>query len=155
MPATADSLQAFEVRRDRLDETRLVSEPLREAAPGEALIRVDAFALTANNITYGVAGDSIGYWQFFPASSDGDSWGRIPVWGFGDVIESRADGISEGQRFYGYFPMASQTLPSIYEFGEGVLEGGDLTIERDRIGVPGFGMPVTTRFDNPYPDMTD
>ena len=51
--------------------------------------------------------------------------------------------------------MASQTLPSIYEFGEGVLEGGDLSIERDRIGVPGFGMPVTTRFDNPYPDMTD
>lgn len=107
MPATADSLQAFEVRRDALGETRLVSEPLRAAAAGEALIRVDAFALTANNITYGVAGDTIGYWQFFPASSDGDSWGRIPVWGFGDVIESRADGISTGQRFYGYFPMAS------------------------------------------------
>ena len=30
-------------------------------ADGEAMIRVDRFGLTANNITYGVAGDMIGY----------------------------------------------------------------------------------------------
>jgi acetoacetyl-[acyl-carrier protein] synthase len=51
--------------------------------------------------------------------------------------------------------MLATTLPSIYRFGEGVLEGGDLTIERDSITIPGFGQPVRTAVDNPFSDMTD
>lgn len=106
-----DHLQAFEVQRDRLAETCLVSEPLPEPGPGEALLRVDAFAFTANNITYGVAGDTIGYWKFFPAQGGPDSGrGRIPVWGFGDVVRSTVEGVAAGERFYGYFPMASHLL---------------------------------------------
>jgi hypothetical protein len=104
----SDQNQVFEVRRDRLDRTRILTEPLPELEPGEALLHVDAFALTANNITYGVAGDSIGYWQFFPAQGGAEGgWGRIPVWGFADVLSSTVDGVAEGDRFYGYFPMAS------------------------------------------------
>ena len=61
----------------------------REIADGEALLSVDRFAITANNITYGVAGDMIGYWQFFPAD---EPFGRIPVWGIGTVQESKAQG---------------------------------------------------------------
>jgi NADPH:quinone reductase-like Zn-dependent oxidoreductase len=107
----AETSQAFEVRRDRLADTRVVTQPMPEPGPGEALLRVDAFALTANNITYGVAGDSIGYWQFFPAEGGYEGgWGRIPVWGFGDVVRSAVDGVAEGARFYGYFPMASHLL---------------------------------------------
>ena len=103
--------QVLEVRRDRLDETRIVTEPLPELGAGDALLRVDAFALTANNVTYAVAGDSIGYWKFFPARGGAESgWGRIPVWGFGDVVRSTVDGLAEGDRFYGYFPMASHLL---------------------------------------------
>ena len=30
------------------------------------------------------------YWRFFPASEDG--WGRVPVWGFADVVASRRRG---------------------------------------------------------------
>lgn len=99
---------AFEVRRDHLAETRVVDEPLEEPGPGEALLAVHAFAFTANNVTYGVAGDSIGYWQFFPAQGEG--WGRIPVWGFGDVVATQAEGVTVGERFYGYFPMAGHLL---------------------------------------------
>lgn len=103
--------QAFEVRRNQLDDTRFVTDTLAEPAAGEALLRVDAFALTANNITYAVAGDTIGYWRFFPAQGEADEgWGRIPVWGFGDVVRSNADGVTEGERFYGYFPMAGHLL---------------------------------------------
>jgi len=104
MPTTP----AFEVRRAHLAETRVVEEPLADPGPGEALLKVDAFAFTANNVTYGVAGDSIGYWQFFPAQGNG--WGRIPVWGFGDVIATQAEGVAVGERFYGYFPMAGHLL---------------------------------------------
>jgi hypothetical protein len=107
----ADRIQAFEVKRDQLAETRVVNDSIPEVGPGEALLKVDAFALTANNITYGVAGDTIGYWQFFPPQ-DGmaGGWGRIPVWGFGDVVRSNVPGVAEGERFYGYFPMASHVL---------------------------------------------
>ncbi|MEM9037513.1 MAG: DUF2855 family protein [Actinomycetota bacterium] len=76
-------------------------------AAGHALLRVDAFALTANNITYGVAGDLIGYWNFFPAE---DGWGRIPVWGFADVVRSEVDGLEEGARVYGYLPMSTHLV---------------------------------------------
>ncbi|NJR52879.1 MAG: DUF2855 family protein [Leptolyngbyaceae cyanobacterium CSU_1_3] len=31
------------------------------------------------------------YWNFFPAP---DGWGRVPVWGFADVVESTTDGIA-------------------------------------------------------------
>jgi acetoacetyl-[acyl-carrier protein] synthase len=42
----------------------------------------------------------------------------------------------------------------IYQFGEGVVHGEDLTISRDSIHIPGFGMPVDLDLENPFPDMT-
>jgi len=50
--------------------------------------------------------------------------------------------------------MLQETLPSIYRFGEGVVEGEALGLSRDEIRIPGFGRPVRTRFDNPFSDMT-
>ena len=41
----------------------------------------------------------------FPAAGDQkERMGVIPVWGFADVVESKADGIPVGDRIYGYFP---------------------------------------------------
>ncbi|HBK92761.1 MAG TPA: DUF2855 domain-containing protein, partial [Parvularcula sp.] len=37
-------------------------------------------------------------------------WGVIPVWGFADVIQSRAAGVREGERLYGYFPMGTHLM---------------------------------------------
>jgi hypothetical protein len=62
--------------------------------------------LTANNITYGVMGDAMRYWDFFPAL-DG-ARGRLPVWGFGTVVESRHHDVPVGQRAYGYWPLGSE-----------------------------------------------
>lgn len=123
----------FEVQRKRLESSRAVSEPVPEPAPGEALLRVDAFALTANNITYAVAGDSIGYWKFFPAQgAPEDGWGRIPVWGFADVVRSNADGVAKGERYYGYFPMA-----------------GYLTVQPQRVSERGFSDGAAHRAELP------
>lgn len=127
-----DQNQAFEVRRDRLDETRLVTDALPDPAAGQALLRVDAFALTANNITYAVAGDTIGYWKFFPQQGDEDQgWGRIPVWGFGEVVRSDVNGVDVGERFYGYFPMAGHLLVqpqrvNDHGFRDGAAHRGEL-----------------------------
>jgi hypothetical protein len=76
-------------------------------APGQALLRIDRFSFTANNITYGAVGDLIGYWSFFPAR---DGWGRIPVWGFADVVRSRHAALPTGERVYGYFPMSTHVV---------------------------------------------
>ena len=43
----------------------------------------------------------------------------------------------------------------IYQFGEGVLDGPDLTIDDRSIRIPGFEQAVTLDFDNPWSDMTD
>ena len=93
----------FLVDRKNLANTQLEAVPLAEIEEGEILVRIDKFALTANNITYAVAGDRLGYWQFFPTR---EGWGRIPVWGIGTVVESSVDGIESGSRYYGYYPMS-------------------------------------------------
>jgi hypothetical protein len=100
----------FIVARDDLQQCKFVETPLPDAAalPDEALlVKVDRFALTANNITYAVAGDLLKYWELFPAPGN---FGNIPVWGFGDVIASRHPGISAGERLFGYFPMATHLV---------------------------------------------
>jgi hypothetical protein len=97
----------FEVKRGDLAEGRLVDNELPALDDGQILAKVDRFALTANNITYGVVGEKIGYWNFFPAP---EGWGVIPVWGFADVIESRSEAVKKGERLYGYFPMGTHLV---------------------------------------------
>jgi hypothetical protein len=100
--------QAFLVQRSDLTQTRIDSvDANAPLADGQVRLRVDHFAFTANNITYAVFGDSMHYWRFFPAN---DGWGCIPVWGFAVVEVSACDGIAPGERFYGYWPMATHAL---------------------------------------------
>lgn len=98
----------FLVRKDDLSTTRIVSRNAPALKEGEVLAKVDRFGLTANNVTYGVVGERIGYWKFFPVADDG--WGIIPVWGFADIIESNHADIKEGERLYGYWPMGSHLV---------------------------------------------
>ncbi len=95
------------VRRSDLHETQIVPTTAPEPAEGEVLFRVESFALTANNVTYAVAGDQIGYWRFFPHA---DGWGCIPAWGYGVVEASANADFAVGDRFYGYWPMATHML---------------------------------------------
>lgn len=97
----------FEVRTTDLRTHRIVEGSTPEPADGEVLLHIDAAALTANNVTYGAFGQVMGYWSFFPTD---EGWGRVPVWGFADVVSSRVDGINDGERFYGYFPMSTHLI---------------------------------------------
>ncbi|MDH4109256.1 MAG: DUF2855 family protein [Gammaproteobacteria bacterium] len=97
----------FEVRKDDLATARISETDLPSPGDGELLVEIDRFALTANNITYGVVGERIGYWKFFPADA---GWGVIPVWGFAKVIASNHPEIEVGERLYGYFPMGKQCV---------------------------------------------
>ena len=96
--------RSFVVARDDLARTRTLEQVLPPLEDGELRLKVDRFAFTANNVTYGETGDSIGYWKFYPAP---EGWGHIPVWGFADVVESRCEGLAPGERIYGFLPMAT------------------------------------------------
>jgi NADPH:quinone reductase-like Zn-dependent oxidoreductase len=94
----------FLVQKSDWKTTRFDEAPApAELAPGRVLFRVDRFALTANNITYALAGEGLGYWRFFPAP---EGWGRIPVMGFGDVVRSTHPQVAEGTRCFGFYPMS-------------------------------------------------
>src|SRR5680860_917057 len=97
----------FLVKRDDLRECRIAEPPPPPVEPGQALLRVDSFGLTANNVTYAVMGEAMSYWDFFPA---GDRWGRVPMWGFAEVERSEAAGVEPGTRLFGYLPPSSHLV---------------------------------------------
>ena len=100
----------FAVARDDIRKTRTFDDEAGTAALSETQVRlrVGPFALTSNNVTYGKLGDAFGYFQFYPSGDESD--GRIPVWGFGDVVESRVAGVEVGTRVYGFFPISTHVI---------------------------------------------
>ncbi len=123
----------FQVRRDDLRTCKFAAAPAATAlVPGQVLLQVDQFAFTSNNITYGAFGDAMSYWNFFPAGTAQEGWGRIPVWGFGTVVRSAHGAVPPGQRFYGYYPMSSHVV-----------------LEPDRAGTAGFVDGAAHRRDLP------
>ena len=95
------------ITRGAIAVTSRDSKPMPEVADGDVLFAVRRIALTANNVTYATAGEMLGYWRFFPGP---EGKGILPVWGFGEVVESRAPGFAVGDRFYGYWPLATHLL---------------------------------------------
>jgi Protein of unknown function (DUF2855) len=111
----------FLVRRDDLRECRIAESETPELEHGQALLRVDSFGLTSNNITYAVLGQMMSYWNFFPAE---EGWGRVPMWGFAEVEQSEADGVEPGVRLYGYLPPSSHLVVTPVNAGaEGFIDG--------------------------------
>jgi NADPH:quinone reductase-like Zn-dependent oxidoreductase len=100
--------QVFEVEKTQIQNSRITTFELNSnkttLAENDVILKIDKFALTANNITYAIAGDTLGYWRFFPAENN---WGRIPAMGFAEVIVSNCPNISVGERVWGFVPMAS------------------------------------------------
>lgn len=101
---------AIDIDRDAIANAVIVDERETPLVDGEIEVRLDAFAMTANNVTYaalghpvGLFGNDKGYWDFF----SGDGAGRLPVWGFATVTRSGVEGLDPGEQLYGYFPLAS------------------------------------------------
>lgn len=97
------------ISKSNLRETQWNDADTAPLADGDVRVTLDAFALTANNVTYAAFGGApMHYWNFFPSGSE--NLGRVPVWGFATVAESKADGVSAGQRMYGYFPISEDLV---------------------------------------------
>lgn len=115
-------MSEFQINKTNITTSRIAQNDLANTKlkQGQVLLAVDKFALTANNITYAVMGDKLGYWQFFPPHRDlpndevidTEGWGILPVWGFADVIQSECTDVQVGERLFGYFPPATHVVMS-------------------------------------------
>jgi hypothetical protein len=111
----------FLVKRDDLRECRIAESAPPALEPGQALLRVETFGMTANNVTYAVFGEAMSYWDFFPAEN---GWGRVPVWGFAEVERSEAEGVEPGARLFGYLPPSSHLVVTPVDAdGRGFVDG--------------------------------
>ena len=127
----------FLVKRNDLRECRIVESSVPELEPGQTLLRVDSFGLTANNVTYAVLGEMMSYWDFFPAEN---GWGRIPMWGFAEVEQSEAEDVEPGMRVYGYLPPSSYLAVTPAQAGaDGFVDGSPAPsgAARDISALPG------------------
>jgi hypothetical protein len=103
-------MSEFQIRKDNYLTHRIVEIDLSqdELQENEVIVNVDKFGLSANNITYAVVGDMLGYWQFFPPHTNDEVWGVLPVWGFANVTRSNNPEVKVGERIFGYFPPSTQ-----------------------------------------------
>ncbi len=98
---------ALMVSREVLSRTFLTERAETPLDGGQARLAVRRVGVTANNVTYGLLGESFRYWDFFPA---GTGLGIVPLWGFAEVVESQCEGVRVGDRYYGYLPSASHLV---------------------------------------------
>lgn len=104
------------VDRKNFRKTITITEPRVSLRNAEIRVRIVKAALTSNNVSYALSGDSIGYWNYYPAK---ENWGQVPVWGIGEVTESNADGVEVGERIWGFFPMANETVLTVGALRDG------------------------------------
>lgn len=107
-------MQQFQVDKTNIEEYRVAISDKNVTPEGHIVFEVERFAFTANNLTYYMVGEKLGYWEFFPAigASKESNWGVIPVWGVGRVVRSNSDEVPIGSRYFGYFPPASHLVMS-------------------------------------------
>lgn len=107
----AEQTQVTEIWINKSDvsNSKVVEKPLATEQMGadEVLLKIDSLGFSANNITYSVFGEKMGYWGFFPAD---DTWGIVPMWGFATVLASNHSDVSVGEKVFGYLPMASHLM---------------------------------------------
>ncbi len=95
------------VNRENFRDTKIVTQESTPLLDGQIRVAIDKFGLTANNVSYALSGDQIGYWRFFPTE---ESWGKVPAWSIAEVTESRCHEIVVGERLWGFFPMSSELV---------------------------------------------
>ncbi len=122
-------MQTLLVSKTDPSDVTLATVPPQTLRDGEVRLSIDSFALTANNVTYMVFGEQIGYWHYFNPKAYGfgeDGLGRMPVWGFATVTESQHDDVPVGTEVYGFLPVADEIVVKPVKVGpHGFHDGAD------------------------------
>ena len=119
---------------------------------GDVIIAVDRLALTANTISYGIAGKTglIRYLDSFPTAAP---YARMPFWGFGEIVASAHDDLPVGERLYGFYPLSTYVLAKMDKVTS--MKCADMSPARDTI--PEFYREYARSFAEPgyHPDFDD
>lgn len=114
-------MQQLNVDQKAIAQVSVADGVTGDLEQGQARLRLQSCAVTANNVTYAAAGFDLKYWSFFPSGVPGQ--GLVPVWGVAHVIESRSDVLDVGARLYGFFPLAEELVMQPEAAGEkGVID---------------------------------
>lgn len=118
-------MRQLQTLKSDLSKTRILETQNSDIQEEEISVSIESFAFTSNNVTYGVAGDTIGYWQFFKTTEDANNeWGCIPVWGYAKIIKSNVKELNVGERLFGYFPPGNiLNLKPIKVTDQGFIDG--------------------------------
>ena len=108
-------MQRLLTNTETITVTTLEDVPSAPLDAGQARLKLDSFALTANNVTYAASGFAIGYWNFFPTGIEGQ--GLVPVWGTAEVVESDCTDLAVGTRLYGFYPLAEELVIAVCRCG--------------------------------------
>lgn len=137
------------INRKNYAEHAVEKATIEDLQEGEALMEVERFSFTSNNITYAIVGDQIGYWNFFKAE---EGKGKLPGWGFAKIIASKSDTVNVGERFYGYYPMGSHLVVQPAKVNEfGFMDG----VEHRRPLPPIYNYYTNTKKDAVYTQETE
>ena len=108
------------VSRTDMRKTHLAQIQHADLQPGEVELEIRHFALSANNITYAVLGHLTPN-RYFAAP---EGYGHIPVWGFATVARSRNSAVTEGERVWGFLPIATHLVFPAQDYGSrGFMDG--------------------------------
>ena len=66
-------MKELQTLKSDLTQSRIIDIDSAPISDGEIALKIESYAFTANNVTYGVAGDTIGYWKFFPTGKRASS----------------------------------------------------------------------------------
>jgi len=113
-------MQRLLIDQKNITKTQMEDVASVPLATGQTRLKLQSFALTANNVTYAASGFAIGYWNFFPTGVAGQ--GLVPVWGVAEVVESQSDALAVGTKLYGFFPLADELVMTPKADGHGMIE---------------------------------
>jgi hypothetical protein len=113
-------MQRLLIDQKNITKTMMEDVPSVPLDAGEARLKLQSFALTANNVTYAASGFAIGYWNFFPTGIAGQ--GLVPVWGVAEVVESQSDALALGTKLYGFYPLAEELVMTPKADSHGMIE---------------------------------
>lgn len=111
----------LEIERADIRNRRIAATTAPGADPGTVVMRLEKFALTANNVSYAYSGEMLDYWGFFPTAA---GWGRLPVMGFGVVVDSGVEGVAVGGRYFGFYPAADHHVVEASPTRAGFVDAG-------------------------------
>lgn len=93
--------------------------------------------LTSNNLAYATNGTALFWWDTFPVPAnlpapynDQSLYGIVPCWGYGEVLESKVDGIDAGRLIWGFWP--SSDLPVDLKLKAGPVDGHYIEVSDHR-----------------------